>query len=853
MRVPGGEIRVNEDHLLPVEVSSLPGNCYQENELPGGDYSWKEAALSSIATTLTGQLHSGSGESDCENVKGYTSPQQAIPLERNSGSEIVPENRCLVPCNEHQQQQQQQQQQQSEAVARTAITTTSTTTTATAFTVASSMLLLQTQSPFGCSSFADLLGAPYNDPTEAGSLPEELDPFPELQLGNPQALSSPDETPQTQQPIHHNLQQHPQHRAPIAAVVDVQTDSLSPTPLPSFQDTYTVHQQRYTRQELMGLGIKMDDECFDSLQYACNEVPYTADFSSSVAYQTHHQPQHHQQQQHHHHHHHHQQQQHHHQQQQQQHHQQHHHHHHQLVQHHHQHTSANDNHNHHNITPGALSPASPTLSTSAGSATRSPPPGSPPPMSIASIGNAAPPPPPPPPPLPPPGYFAAISSTSQREIANNAYANLPITNSYVQANSLVGPIVNNPPVIPTGRTRMTLQRSDSASSGSNQESPKSRVSNPNGTSTNNNNNNTINNNGNNGNSSIPSPGGSERAPPSPSQLCAVCGDTAACQHYGVRTCEGCKGFFKRTVQKGSKYVCLAEKACPVDKRRRNRCQFCRFQKCLMVGMVKEVVRTDSLKGRRGRLPSKPKSPQESPPSPPVSLITALVRAHVDTTPDLANLDYSQYREPGPADLPITEAEKIQQFYNLLMTSVDVIRNFADKIPGFSELTREDQELLFQSASLELFVLRLAYRTRAEDTSLTFCNGVVLTRAQCQRSFGDWLHGILDFCQALRVLDVDISAFACLCALTLVTERYGLKEPHRVELLQTKIISSLRDHVTYNAEAQRKTQYLSRLLGKLPELRSLSVQGLQRIFYLKLEDLVPAPPLIETMFVGSLPF
>nr|CAD7394297.1 unnamed protein product [Timema cristinae] len=48
-------------------------------------------------------------------------------------------------------------------------------------------------------------------------------------------------------------------------------------------------------------------------------------------------------------------------------------------------------------------------------------------------------------------------------------------------------------------------------------------------------------------------------PPSPSQLCAVCGDTAACQHYGVRTCEGCKGFFKRTVQKGSKYVCLAEK------------------------------------------------------------------------------------------------------------------------------------------------------------------------------------------------------------------------------------------------------------------------------------------------------
>lgn len=29
-----------------------------------------------------------------------------------------------------------------------------------------------------------------------------------------------------------------------------------------------------------------------------------------------------------------------------------------------------------------------------------------------------------------------------------------------------------------------------------------------------------------------------------SLLCAVCGDNAVCQHYGVRTCEGCKGFFK---------------------------------------------------------------------------------------------------------------------------------------------------------------------------------------------------------------------------------------------------------------------------------------------------------------------
>jgi len=182
-------------------------------------------------------------------------------------------------------------------------------------------------------------------------------------------------------------------------------------------------------------------------------------------------------------------------------------------------------------------------------------------------------------------------------------------------------------------------------------------------------------------------------------------------------------------------------------------------------MVKEVVRTDSLKGRRGRLPSKPKSPQESPPSPPISLITALVRSHVDTTPDPSCLDYSHYEE-----MSMSEADKVQQFYQLLTSSVDVIKQFAEKIPGYFDLLPEDQELLFQSASLELFVLRLAYRARSDDTKLIFCNGTVLHRTQCLRSFGEWLNDIMEFSHSLHNLEIDISAFACLCALTLITGR-----------------------------------------------------------------------------------
>ena len=59
--------------------------------------------------------------------------------------------------------------------------------------------------------------------------------------------------------------------------------------------------------------------------------------------------------------------------------------------------------------------------------------------------------------------------------------------------------------------------------------------------------------------------------------------------------------------------------------------------------AERLGRTDSLKGRRGRLPSKPKSPADPSPSPPVSLITALVRAHVDTNPDISKMDYTKVR------------------------------------------------------------------------------------------------------------------------------------------------------------------------------------------------------------------
>ncbi|XP_017480477.1 PREDICTED: nuclear hormone receptor FTZ-F1-like isoform X2 [Rhagoletis zephyria] len=84
------------------------------------------------------------------------------------------------------------------------------------------------------------------------------------------------------------------------------------------------------------------------------------------------------------------------------------------------------------------------------------------------------------------------------------------------------------------------------------------------------------------------------------ELCPVCGDKVSGYHYGLLTCESCKGFFKRTVQNKKVYTCVAERSCHIDKTQRKRCPYCRFQKCLEVGMKLEAVRADRMRGGRNK-------------------------------------------------------------------------------------------------------------------------------------------------------------------------------------------------------------------------------------------------------------
>lgn len=77
------------------------------------------------------------------------------------------------------------------------------------------------------------------------------------------------------------------------------------------------------------------------------------------------------------------------------------------------------------------------------------------------------------------------------------------------------------------------------------------------------------------------------SPTGMSPYCAICLDRATGKHYGAASCDGCKGFFRRSVRKNHVYSCRFSRNCMVDKDKRNQCRYCRLRKCFRAGMRKE--------------------------------------------------------------------------------------------------------------------------------------------------------------------------------------------------------------------------------------------------------------------------
>ncbi|KAI1891131.1 hypothetical protein AGOR_G00160850 [Albula goreensis] len=341
---------------------------------------------------------------------------------------------------------------------------------------------------------------------------------------------------------------------------------------------------------------------------------------------------------------------------------------------------------------------------------------------------------------------------------------------------------------------------------------------------------------------------SSPSPPPPPRVykpCFVCQDKSSGYHYGVSSCEGCKGFFRRSIQKNMVYTCHRDKNCQINKVTRNRCQYCRLQKCFEVGMSKEAVRND-----RNKKKKEVKEEVVPPESYELSseleeLVNKVSKAHQETCPSLCQL--GKYTTNSSADHRVQlDLGLWDKFSELSTKCIIKIVEFAKRLPGFTSLTIADQITLLKSACLDILMLRICTRYTPEQDTMTFSDGLTLNRTQMHNAgFGPLTDLVFAFAGQLLPLEMDDTETGLLSAICLICgDRMDLEEPQRVDRLQEPLLEALKIYA--RRRRPNKPHMFPRMLMKVTDLRGISTKGAERAITLKMEIPGPMPPLIREM-------
>lgn len=215
-------------------------------------------------------------------------------------------------------------------------------------------------------------------------------------------------------------------------------------------------------------------------------------------------------------------------------------------------------------------------------------------------------------------------------------------------------------------------------------------------------------------------------PPRTYKPCFVCQDKSSGYHYGVSACEGCKGFFRRSIQKNMVYTCHRDRNCIINKITRNRCQYCRLQKCFAVGMSKESVRNDRSR-RKKEVVVKVAIMETYELTAELGLIVEKIcRAHRETFPSLCQL--GKYTTNSSSDHRVQlDLGLWDKFSELATKCIIKVVEFAKRVPGFTGLTIADQITLLKTACLDILILRICTRYTPDQDTMTFSDGLTLTR------------------------------------------------------------------------------------------------------------------------------
>ncbi|KAM7336234.1 hypothetical protein ACRRTK_004727 [Alexandromys fortis] len=354
-------------------------------------------------------------------------------------------------------------------------------------------------------------------------------------------------------------------------------------------------------------------------------------------------------------------------------------------------------------------------------------------------------------------------------------------------------------------------------------------------------------------------------------ICAICGDRSSGKHYGVYSCEGCKGFFKRTIRKDLIYTCRDNKDCLIDKRQRNRCQYCRYQKCLVMGMKREVRGQQVSEVSEALFSVAPGSIRltfkeshtilenwslalcnlcRSCHTPAVQEERQRSRERAESEAECANsghedMPVERILEAELAVEPKTESYGDMNMENSTNDPVTNICHAADKqlftlvewakrIPHFSDLTLEDQVILLRAGWNELLIASFSHRSVSVQDGILLATGLHVHRSSAHSAgVGSIFDRVLtELVSKMKDMQMDKSELGCLRAIVLFNpDAKGLSNPSEVETLREKVYATL--------EAYTKQKYpeqpgrFAKLLLRLPALRSIGLKCLEHLFFFKL--------------------
>ncbi|XP_074605232.1 hepatocyte nuclear factor 4-gamma-like [Brevipalpus obovatus] len=319
------------------------------------------------------------------------------------------------------------------------------------------------------------------------------------------------------------------------------------------------------------------------------------------------------------------------------------------------------------------------------------------------------------------------------------------------------------------------------------------------------------------------------------QSCAVCGDRATGKHYGAPSCDGCKGFFRRSVRKSNQYACRFDRNCLIDKDKRNQCRYCRLRKCLRAGMKKDAVQNE-----RDRISQRRPSMDEMNHG-GVSIQT-LIQA------EKTSRESHGYFYPEHHNMMQMKSANLSDVCESTKKQLYILVDWARKIPAFEQLSLDDRVVLLKAHAGENLLLGLAHRSMHLKDCLLLGNDFLIPRNSPEKDLSSIGNRIMDeLVSVLQDLEIDDTEFACLKAIVFFDpSAKGLTQAYQVKNLRTQIQINLQDYITDRQFDSRGR--FGEILFLLPPLQSISVQMIEKIQYAKNYGMAQVDSILQEMLL-----